>query len=60
MDVNGTEYDDVDRIVLAQNGTRWQAVVNAVMKLRALQNAARDPFASKDGLCCVKLIGSVN
>jgi len=29
MDVNGTEYDDVDRIYLAQNGIRWQASVNA-------------------------------
>ena len=60
MDVNGTEYDDVDRIYLTQNGIRWQALVNAVVKFPVLQNAGIDLLTSIDGLCSMKLIGSVN
>jgi len=60
MDVNGIEYDDVDRIYVAQNGIRWQTLANAVVKLRLLQNAGIDLLVSIDGLCYVKLIGLVN
>lgn len=50
MDVNETEYDDVDRIYLAQNGIRWQAVVNAVVKLRVLIMQGERPVSLIDGL----------
>jgi len=50
MDVNGTEYDDVDRIYLAQNGIRWQAVVNAVVKLRVLIMQGERPVSLIDGM----------
>lgn len=34
MDVNAAEYDDVDRIYLAQNGIRWQTLVNAIVNAK--------------------------
>ena len=39
MDLQEMEFGDMDWIELTQNRGRWRAFVNAVMKIRVLQNA---------------------
>jgi hypothetical protein len=34
MDLGEVGWDDVDWIGLAQDGSRWKALVNSVLKLR--------------------------
>jgi hypothetical protein len=34
MDLRGIEWDDMDRIDLAQDREQWRALVNTVMNLR--------------------------
>jgi hypothetical protein len=46
---------------LAQDGNRWQAVVNVAVNLRVLENVgvvwlAEELLASQEGIWCMKLL----
>jgi len=51
----------LDWIDLAQDGNRWQAVVNMAVKLRFLENVgvawlAEELLTSQEGIWCMKLV----
>jgi len=68
MDVNGNEYDDVDRICVAQNGIGGRLLwMGSMAGSCECTSEASDsakcrerPVGLIDGLCCVTLVWSVN
>jgi hypothetical protein len=52
MDLREIEWDDMDRINLAQFRDQWRALVITVMKL-GIPRVAAQLAASQEGLSCV-------